>query len=384
MLERLVQTFRCARCGGEERFEPRSHAMRCYDCGGSRPVAPAARVDLRRRFTPTRALLAEEASADRRESAVTCQGCGATLAIPLQHATMTCPFCVRPMVLLPLQPPAHVAPVAMLPFRVPEQAARDSVQRWIAQLRMRPGAFRASARVAAVRGVYVPFRLFRLEYASHGAPSAHAAWRTREGGRHMSTTIGASRGLLPGLVDRILPQEREMVEVQAELLAGFPAELPTLPLADSIGRAHFEAEVKERDQFRHELGLDRGLGSDGGLRVHLEVHREDSVLVLAPVYVAAYRYGGRLHQVSRRRLRRQGRRVGAVLRGEALLLDRARPDAGPRDRHRSCGARVFGYRRLRLRGDAAPREARRATRGDRGAQRSGARQPAAHLTGLFV
>src|SRR5262249_26576671 len=110
--------------------------------------------------------------------------------------------------------------------------------------------------------------------------------------------IAASRGLLPHLADRLVYLGADTLFALApELLAGFTAELPTLELADGVARAHRAAEAADRDRWRGELGLTRGARRDASVHVRNEVLGAHAAVVLVPVYVAAYRVGGGVHQV---------------------------------------------------------------------------------------
>lgn len=125
LYEPSLKAMVCQYCGQvETAVSSEAHAQHTFDQGVS--LAAYARnplVNLSRLSTTM--------------MAVDCQGCGADLMFEPPDVIQKCPFCARQIVALPRPADPALPPMALVPFSVTEQQARQCLQR----LQPPPGAY---------------------------------------------------------------------------------------------------------------------------------------------------------------------------------------------------------------------------------------------------
>lgn len=337
----------------------------CEQCGqgltAGSPDAPdpAARAEGERRAQP-------------------CRSCGASVTVPPGERTTTCPFCDTPYVAEGEASPERYAPEFVLPFAVPETRARELLQGFLARGGwFTPGDLARSARVHAVRGVYVPCwslstrsesrwqaRIGEYWYETrvetyttfvNGKPVTrtrtrqvrHTEWYPLDGGFqqfHAHYLVSGSRGLTQAEADHVGPFPlAEMLRYAPAYLSGWLAEEYTVERDDAERLSLQVFAERERGAIAAFLPGD----THEGLQVQTTFHDTTTDLVYLPVWICAFRYRGRVWRflvngatgrVEARRPRSAPRIVAAVLlllalaAGTVLLvrhLGRPRAPAAP-------------------------------------------------------
>ena len=336
--------FACEQCGADLRFAPGRNALACDHCGHEEPLAAPAMADLggvalaegavtERDY---RAALAEELAAARTEAIETaadeaapraahCADCGATTRLPVGVHADLCAFCAGPIV-LGTDAARRIKPGGVLPFDAPEDVARTALREWLEGLWFAPSGLDAYARPdGRLEGVYLPFWTFdaktRSRYRGQRGDAYFVSeqrrvrhgkgWKTvpqqvrkirwtRASGQVRRTfddvLILASRGLPAKLTRRLGASAWDLgalVPYQPDYLAGFQSESYGVSLED--GYAAARAEMDQR--IRRDVLFDIGGDAQRVDHIATEVDAVTFKHILAPVWIAAYRYRGDSYRV---------------------------------------------------------------------------------------
>ena len=312
--------YPCGNCGAILSYQPGEHVLTCAFCGAVTEIAQGddrARAEAMRERDFAAALRDGAAGADMEVTqTVQCDACGAHVTFdPNQHAA-TCPFCATPLVADPT-PDRHIRPQALLPFAIPEREAQERIRRWLSGLWFAPNGLKKFARTgASLSGIYTPYWTFdaRTENAyagergdtyfvtvrgADGKPSqvARIRWRPASGrvrrGFDDVLVLGAT-SLPKADTDALAPWDLHALQPYArDYLAGFRAESYTVPLQDGYA----EARRLMDDQIRRDVRA--AIGGDQQRIARLDTRISDVTFkhVLLPVWVGAYKYGGKSWRV---------------------------------------------------------------------------------------
>jgi predicted RNA-binding Zn-ribbon protein involved in translation (DUF1610 family) len=304
-----ARKFSCASCGALLLFDAETGAMACRFCGGTRAI------ERDEGFVAVEHALEDEATAAPRRvtppKAFRCQSCGADVVFPGHVVADACPFCGSTHVVAHAADPDRILPQAVVPFAVGEASARERWKRWIAGGWFRPNALRKTAGISVLRGVYVPFWTYDTHTWSRW--TAQAGWRETfwvgvGQQRRMQTRIRwqfaagdrndfyndvlvcASRGVDESLLEDVYPYR--LAEAQAyddRYLAGWSAEEYAVGLATGWHRARERVNQAEIGRCGRAVPGD----THRDLRVWTQHSRVTWKHVLLPLWIAAYRYGGK-------------------------------------------------------------------------------------------
>lgn len=316
----------CTQCGADLRYAPGQTELTCNHCGHVQAITAAAprvkaralgELDLDRGLADD---LPAAASEDVRSTH--CPGCGAVVEFQgANHATQ-CPFCATPVV---VDTGSHrrIKPQALVPFALTEGQARSALVRWLGSLWFAPnGVLEYTRKGRAMDGIYVPFWTYDADTHSRyrGQRGEHyyvtetvtvtvngkserrqqqvqkTRWYAAQGQvarRFDDVLVMASSSLPARLGNNLTPWDLARLEPYTpDYLAGFQAEGYTVSLADGNARAHGMMAAVIEDDVRRDIGGD--------------VQRVDSVAtdhsaetfkhILLPVWMAAYKYGGKSYR----------------------------------------------------------------------------------------
>ncbi len=316
----------CAQCGAQLRYAPGQTSLTCEHCGHHQQIAqeqPRSRARALQELDLARGLRDDLAAADMVQIRTTsCPNCGAKVEITDATHASECPFCDTPVV-LDTGTERHIKPQAVVPFVLTEAEARAALVRWMGSLWFAPGTLLEYARKGrALTGIYVPFWTFDAESDSRYSGERGEYYyesrtvNVRVNGRMQrreervrktrwysasgrvsrdfnDVLVMASRSLPPRLGNELTPWDLGALTGYApEFLAGFRAEGYTVPLADGLSEARDRmAEVIHGD-VRQDIGGDEQ-------RVHsvdTDWSEETFKHILLPVWMAAYKYGGKSYR----------------------------------------------------------------------------------------
>jgi Zn finger protein HypA/HybF involved in hydrogenase expression len=308
----------CRGCGAQLEYAPGTLALTCPYCGTSQQLAVVDRtveetpfeVWRQRRLAPL-------------PTGVRVLECGTCRArTESDHVSTRCPFCGSPLV-SDVAADASVAPEGVVPFVVAKRDADGSVRRWIRSRWFAPNALKKVSTTEAMEGTYLPFWTFDADTATDYTGQRGEYYYTTEtytemvDGRPQTRTRTVRRirwwpasghvtrwfddVVVPATtlverrrLDRLEPYHAETaVAYQPEYLAGHQAlRYDVDPDAGFADARQIMADVIEGD-CRADIGGDEQ-------RVHQMNTRYAAVtfkLLLIPLWIAAYAYGGRTYQV---------------------------------------------------------------------------------------
>lgn len=307
--------FPCAQCGAQLRFAPGQKRLSCQYCGHEQDI-PYTDDD---RSTALEALDLNEALANHLPAeaieetrVLNCGNCGAQVEFdPAQHAAQ-CPFCASPVV-TDTGTHRHIKPQAVLPFRLTEKEAHESMNRWLKGLWFAPNGLKKYARSdRQMDGLYVPYWAFdaftRSRYTGERGDAYYESrtvtrngktttervrkirWRRVSGNvqRQFHDVLVMAAQSLPRKFTRALEPWMlgDLSPYDPQFLSGFRAEGYTVELPEGHRIAIERMDEMIRIDVRRDIGGDEQ-------RIHsLDTQHSDEKFkhLLLPIWMAAYRY----------------------------------------------------------------------------------------------
>ncbi len=309
-----LRKFPCAACGADVVWSPGASALTCPYCGATKEI-PKAPGQVTERPIEDALKGASDLGWGMARKAVRCPGCGATTTFDAGVASSRCAFCGAPAVVEAPPSETMVRPEGVLPFRVDRDGATGKFRQWLSSLWFRPDDLSQKSALSELKGVYVPFWTF--DAATHSAWTADAGYdyqvavQVEENGqvhtRYETRTrwepaegvlehffddvpVAASRGLPPDLARGIEPfPTADLVAYEPAYLSGF--------LAEEYAVGPKEALAAGQQRMTEELYALCGREVPGDRWRNLQVRTMWSGVAykngLFPVWIAAYRYGGK-------------------------------------------------------------------------------------------
>lgn len=311
--------FACENCGSDMRFAPGTSRLVCDHCGSKSPI-PEQRgaipeLDLRRvehgEVPPGQV---EELRLTR------CASCGATVEFDAAIHAKECPFCAAPLV-ADTGTARQIKPQAQLPFLLDEAAAREAMRRWLGRLWFAPSDLTDFARAhRRMEGIYVPYWTYDAEtrstysgqrgtvyYQTRHVPMtvngrrqvvpqqvAEVRWSSRSGAvarNFDDVLVLASTSLPKRFTDAIGPWDLSALSTyDPRYLAGFRAEGYGIPVEQAYGEARSIMNGVIEGDVRRDIGGDQQRVGE----IRTEVGALTFKHVLLPVWLAAFRYRGRV------------------------------------------------------------------------------------------
>ena len=310
--------FPCATCGSDMRYDPAEGGMRCDHCGNRQALPPPsararrtalAEMDLREALAGAPPEMVEETHVTQ------CPNCGARFELdPAVHAS-ECPFCATPVV-TGTGSDRHIRPAALLAFALPEEEARGRLKGWLASRWFAPNALRKYARAGRrMAGIYAPHWTFDAEtetaYTGRRGVRRTETYRNAKGETQTRTridwypargrvrvafddlTVLGSTSLPEALTDGVAPWDLPALDpYRPEVIAGFRAEAYTIDLAAAWDRAQERMTPAIHSAIRRDIGGDAQRIESTRTATAEETFRH----VLLPLWIAAYRYGGKSYR----------------------------------------------------------------------------------------
>ena len=316
----------CEQCGSDLRYAPGQTQLKCDHCGHVQTiteVAPKSKARAMGELDLARGLADDlPASVSEDVRSTSCPSCGAVVEFQgAAHAT-ECPFCATPVV-VDTGSRRLIKPQALVPFALTEAQSRVALVGWLGSLWFAPSSLLEYTRKGrAMAGIYVPFWTFDADTDSRytGQRGEHyyetrtvnvmvdgksqqrqeqvqkTRWYAASGEvqrRFDDTLVMASTSLPARLGNDLTPWDLTALEpYRPDYLAGFQAEGYTVVLADGHAKARAQMADVIQDDVR------RDIGGDVQRVDHVDTRFEDETFkhILLPVWMAAYKYGGKSYR----------------------------------------------------------------------------------------
>jgi len=317
-----AQVFPCSNCGAQLSWDAGAGAMKCLHCGSKQAVSTAGAGAVRSIPIEDGMRLAQRGLGTPVET-VTCKDCGATVNVGPGERTTKCAFCGSAQVLSQATDANAIRPESLVPFGVTKQVANERFGAWLKSLWFRPNDLTKMGRVEEMGGVYVPYWSF--DSAVQSQWSAERGWYYYETETYEETDANGNRSTQTRQVQRTrweyasgyrqdayqdvlvcagrgLPEElakkfvsfdvAKLVPYQPNFLAGWRAESYALDLMPGwqVGQGIIAASQEQR------CSRDVGGDTQRGLSVSNSFQQVAFKHVLLPVWIAAYRYKGKVYR----------------------------------------------------------------------------------------
>lgn len=320
----------CRNCGASLTFSPGTSTLTCPFCGtvneiegsgaatdewGLKTGAETNIVEL-----DYRAALAELAAETEVEESETirCPGCGVETTFDEQTLAENCAFCGTPLARAERSSHRHPKPQGVLPFALTEREAKARMQTWLHSLWFAPSKLKTYAQSGRnLSGIYLPHFTYDAigvaDYRGQRGDAYHVTVNHKSGRRSERRIRWRSvSGRVRHDFDDVLVPASEhegsgkpeyggrswdlaaLEDYRTEYFAGFRAEMPTLALDECFSRAR---EVME-DTLRQDIRRD--IGGDEQRITSMQSRFSDVTFkhVLLPVWLASYRFQGKVYQVT--------------------------------------------------------------------------------------
>ena len=157
-----TRTYPCHQCGAQLVFDIAAQLLKCPSCGNEQPIIEdAGRSVVEHDIGLMRTQQARTMVQAGAEKEIVCQNCGGHTTFGGTLTATRCPYCATPIQRDDIHDAPDRLPVdAVLPFRVPEPAAREVVEKWIRSRWFAPGEFKKYSEVGSFASVYASYFTF--------------------------------------------------------------------------------------------------------------------------------------------------------------------------------------------------------------------------------
>jgi LSD1 subclass zinc finger protein len=306
----------CPNCGASLEYHPGVADLKCAYCDHVQHI-PQDAGEIReldfarfaRQADVSEAVLSGQTSEKR------CVACGATVQFAPEIATDQCPFCDSPLEPEPRAASPQMQPQGVLPFGIDQSQAENHFRQWVKSRWFAPNRFKRTAELHHIFGLYVPHWTYdamtwsyytgqrgTVYYVTVGSGKNRRRQRrvrwTPVSGRvdHFfnDVTVCGSKSLPRPLVDSLEPWGlTELKPFRPEYLKGFRTERYQLGSPEGFVMAREKMDQRIQSLIRSDIGGDEQRITD----VNTHIDNVTFKLVLLPMWVSAYRYGAKVHQV---------------------------------------------------------------------------------------
>lgn len=316
-----AESYKCPTCTADMTYDAGAGSLKCAHCETEVAIAAQDGGQAIVEYNLDQGLAAtSERGLGTPVKSVKCQECYAQVSFPENVTSTACEFCGSNQVLPQESNRNLIRPESVVPFGVDGKSAADLFRKWLGGLWFRPSNLQASARVAEMNGVYVPYWTFDsgvdsswtaqagyyyYETETYNEQDEKGNWvqKTRQvrktrwepawGSRsdvYDDLLVSASRGLPPELAQKLSTFNTQGLQpYNPQYLAGWKAEEYAVEINDAWTQAVGQIEGSQRERCAGDIPGD----THRNLHVTNRYHDETFKHVLLPVWISAFRYGGK-------------------------------------------------------------------------------------------
>lgn len=311
----------CPTCGSQTAYAPGTTQLRCTSCGASLDIEEVDAQITENSYDEWKSRSGDVVLAAVGEYVMRCRNCGATTET--RDLAGSCQFCQGALVAVE-HPEGLVRPEAVVPFGVDRGAAQEAFGTWVRSRRFAPNALKKVGTTEGLQGTYVPHWTFDAQTATdyvgqrgeyyyvtmtRTVPDGKGGSRT-ETYQQRHTRWHHARGHVDRFFDDVLVRGTERFDperldemgpwklgdakpFQPEFLTGYSAlRYDVDPMAGAkLARAQMRPVIRK--------DVERDIGGDEQRVKDMDVtySRATFKLVLLPLWMATYLYGGKTWQV---------------------------------------------------------------------------------------
>jgi DNA-directed RNA polymerase subunit RPC12/RpoP len=309
--------YPCGQCGARLEYSPGTTTLQCPYCGFRQAVVAGLDDVVEEHDYAQWAGMPVKPRARAGAHVLQCPKCGARTET--DDISGACPFCGAPVVVEVSADP-QIAPEAVVPFALDQRAAQDAVRSWVGSRWFAPNRLKKVGASETMKGTYLPFWTFdaatesdyrgqRGEYYWETESYTDNEGRTQQRQVRRTAWYPASGHVARDFDDVPVPAStqlpadelagvgpfalEEAAAYQPDYLSGFRT--LRYDVEPDLGLEHAKATMAGviTDDCRHDIGGDEQRVSS------VDTAYSDIMfkLVLVPIWIAAYLYGGKSFQV---------------------------------------------------------------------------------------
>lgn len=310
-----IQRYPCEQCGAQLTFEPGTTVLKCPYCAHETPIQPPDQAveELDIYAFLDKANLNLELEKDR---VLHCNNCAAEFTVPANQETQECPFCGSNVV-VPTESEQRIIPNGVLPFVVPDKAARGHVQAWLNSRFWAPNDLKKLAlKEGRLKGMYIPYWTFDAQtetdytgmrgdhyYETESYTDSNGNRQTRQvqktrwwpASGHVSVhfddvLVLGSAAIPERYAQRLVKWELASVaSFEPRFLVGFQSMRYDIDLTSGFARAQEFMQPAIDQAIRYDIGGDEQRISSKDTQYLDPTFK----LLLLPIWVGGYRYRGK-------------------------------------------------------------------------------------------
>ncbi len=309
----------CVNCGAELKYKPGTTSITCEYCNHEEIITQDPTGFKELALTPYLTQMGSQ-SHSQQIVMLQCKNCGANQHIEENYKSLHCVYCTTPLIIEDAYKDDWILPGAILPFQFDQKKSHQIFSKWVKGLWFAPNNLKKAALDPQnTKGLYLPYWTFdaqlyaeytgqRGDYYYVNVPykatvNGKTVTRTRQERR---TRWTPTQGNISGFVDDTLikasHQRKNTIPstisnwnldalqtFNTSFLAGFVTEKYTIPLKDGHLSSTKEAEHIARNWAKRDIGGDTQRVNT----IQMLLSEETFKHILLPVYISAYRYGGK-------------------------------------------------------------------------------------------
>lgn len=310
------QSYPCGGCGARVEFAPGTTVLRCPYCGFTQQIEAVERQVKEHSFAELAALPRKAVGVVAPHELV-CRQCGARTQS--NELSGRCQFCSAPLVVDPAAV-GQILPEAVLPFTVDHNGLRGALRGWVSSRWFAPSALKKISEAESTKGTYLPHWTYDAQTSSRysGARGEYyyvTEHYTDSDGKRQTRQVRHTRWYpVDGMVDRFfddvlvpgtnhVPAKRlddlapwplpDALPYQSQYLAGYHALRYDIEPEAGLEEAKRRMAPVIQEDCRRDIGGDEQRVE----RVDTSYAEVMYKLVLLPVWIAFYLYGGKRFQV---------------------------------------------------------------------------------------
>ncbi|MFN7395988.1 MAG: primosomal protein N' (replication factor Y) - superfamily II helicase [bacterium] len=313
--KQTVSRYPCARCGAKLEFAPGTMSLVCRYCGQVNEIAGARPELVEELDYKTYAQARQDESAAEAVATIHCNTCAASVQQPAHITSLSCPYCGSNIVWTGASE-RLIKPNAVLPCVLTRERVITSFRAWLASRWFAPNALKKQGKLdAALTGLYVPHWTYDAStHSRYTGSRGDAYYVTVKTGKTTTQVRKVRWTRVSGVVDNkfddlLVCASRSLTADQArglepwDLKAAVPYSDDYLPgmVAESYQITLPEGFEHARQimQERIEAAVCADIGGDEQQIDNIDTAYSNITfkLLLAPVWITAYRYMNRVYNV---------------------------------------------------------------------------------------
>jgi predicted RNA-binding Zn-ribbon protein involved in translation (DUF1610 family) len=313
-------SYDCPNCGANVAYNVSAGGITCEYCGYIAPVASTRVGKSADSFEFTLETLSQARRGwGAQRQVLHCNSCGGELSIPTGALTTTCAFCASNQVNLITTSEETLRPRFLIPFKITPEGTPPLARTWLGKGWYHPNALAENVAVRNFVGIYLPFWTFKAKVdaqwqAQVGYQKTERVFnhRKKEWEVHIRTNwvwedgrviLNVNDLLIPGTAPKhlsyaILKQLYpflivDLVAYSPDYLAGWRAQAyeTTLTNAWEMGKQTIREDAKQACYQQIPSSQVRNFSMSA------DFSDQSWRYILLPIYLAAYRYEGKVYQV---------------------------------------------------------------------------------------